>query len=165
MDCKYEERVEEYQISTPMLKTYTIKKNVRSRYDDKYFDLSVVRVDTKSLVYFNCHGNVEEVYCIENANAVVEAVLHVDEVCDCTFAHILPDFSSVKILHLSGLILEVLKEEFCYRIGELMMFANLLRVYFSFSECAGWLPTLLRSSPLLQTLIISLSSLFFFFSF
>ncbi|GAB2230636.1 hypothetical protein Droror1_Dr00014916 [Drosera rotundifolia] len=110
-----------------MLKTYTIKRRVPSRYDDKYFDLSVVRIDAKSLVYFYYHGNVEEVYCIENANAVVEAVLHVDEVYDCTFAHILPDFSSVKILHLSGLILEALEEEFCYRIGELMMFANLLR--------------------------------------
>ncbi|GAB2230638.1 hypothetical protein Drorol1_Dr00014918 [Drosera rotundifolia] len=127
-------------------------------YDDDS-EVPAMTFDAKSLVYFKHHGNMIEDYWFENANAFVEVDLH-DEVCTWGFPlALLADVSSVQVLRLGGRMLESLVGLICSGNSRLKlpMFPRLSWLHLSFSVCGGWelLPTLLISSPKLNTLVIS----------
>ncbi|GAB2258754.1 hypothetical protein Droror1_Dr00014914 [Drosera rotundifolia] len=165
VDCRFWEDEEAYYISSPSLRKFTVEKWVPSRcmspdiLNDDDSEVPVMTFDAKSLVYFKHHGNMIEDYCFENVNAFVEVDLH-DKVCTWGFPRaLLTEVSSIQILRLGGRILESLVDLICSGNSwlKLPMFPSLSRLHLSFSVCGGWelLPTLLISSPKLNTLVIS----------
>ncbi|KAL4619272.1 hypothetical protein ACB092_06G068200, partial [Castanea dentata] len=153
-------RIRCFKISAPILKCLTIKCAIEDEYNTEFCEYKII-IDTPALEYFRLYDFVAEGYDLKNLNSLTEAQLHVElsipKLEQKGYAYygqrhleLMKGICSVKVLHLTGDYMEVLKLSDC----NLTTLRNVSHLKLSVNKHAGWqfLPDLLKSLPNLLAL-------------